>query len=73
MHFANACASLCFDRELVHLEDLFLHDASHDIRTPTHELTIAATYSGPAGGFHGNRPAGGQRGACAASAGRGGL
>jgi hypothetical protein len=29
------------DGELVHLEDLVLHDASHDIRTPTHELTIA--------------------------------
>ncbi len=25
----------------MHLEDLVLHDASHDIRTPTHELTIA--------------------------------
>lgn len=29
------------DGELVHLEDLVLHDAGHDIRTPTHELTIA--------------------------------
>ncbi len=29
------------DRELVHLEDLVLHDATRDIRTPTHELTIA--------------------------------
>ncbi|MHC2419659.1 hypothetical protein ACVMB2_003569 [Sinorhizobium meliloti] len=27
--------------EIVHLEDLVLHDAGHDIRTPTHELTIA--------------------------------
>lgn len=27
--------------ELVHLEDLVLHDATKDIRTPTHELTIA--------------------------------
>jgi hypothetical protein len=40
-HFADACASLWIDGELVHLEDLVLHDASHDIRTPTHELTIA--------------------------------
>lgn len=40
-HFADACASLWTDGELVHLEDLVLHDASHDIRTPTHELTIA--------------------------------
>lgn len=29
------------DGELVHLEDLVLHDATRDIRTPTHELTIA--------------------------------
>ncbi|NTC84104.1 RHE_PE00001 family protein [Agrobacterium tumefaciens] len=40
-NFADACASLWIDGELVHLEDLFLHDTSHDIRTPTHELTIA--------------------------------
>lgn len=40
-HFADACATLWIDGELVHLEDLVLHDASHDIRTPTHELTIA--------------------------------
>ena len=29
------------DGELVHLEDLVLHDGLRDIRTPTHELTIA--------------------------------
>jgi hypothetical protein len=40
-HFVDACASLWIDGELVHLEDLVLHDASQDIRTPTHELTIA--------------------------------
>ncbi|WEO70192.1 RHE_PE00001 family protein (plasmid) [Rhizobium rhizogenes] len=40
-HFADACASLWIDGELVHLEDLVLHDGSRDIRTPTHELTIA--------------------------------
>ncbi|ENN83704.1 MULTISPECIES: RHE_PE00001 family protein [Rhizobium] len=40
-HFSDACASLWLDGELVHLEDLVLHDAGHDIRTPTHELTIA--------------------------------
>ena len=39
--FTDACASLWIDGELVHLEDLVLHDASKDIRTPTHELTIA--------------------------------
>ncbi|MBB4103053.1 RHE_PE00001 family protein [Allorhizobium borbori] len=40
-HFVDACASLWIDGELVHLEDLVLHDAFRDIRTPTHELTIA--------------------------------
>lgn len=40
-YFADACASLWIDGELVHLEDLVLHDATRDIRTPTHELTIA--------------------------------
>ncbi|NKJ82728.1 RHE_PE00001 family protein [Rhizobium leguminosarum] len=40
-HFADACASLWIDGELVHLEDLVLHDAGHDIRAPTHELAIA--------------------------------
>jgi hypothetical protein len=41
MHFTDACASLWIDGELVHLEDLVLHSAGHDIRMPTHELTIA--------------------------------
>jgi len=40
-HFTDACASLWIDGELIHLEDLVLHDATKDIRTPTHELTIA--------------------------------
>jgi hypothetical protein len=39
--FTDACASLWIDGELVHLEDLVLHDQTRDIRTPTHELTIA--------------------------------
>ena len=39
--FTDACASLWIDGELVHIEDLVLHDATRDIRTPTHELTIA--------------------------------
>ncbi len=39
--FTDACASLWIDGELVHLEDLVLHDGSRDVRTPTHELTIA--------------------------------
>ncbi|RDJ01387.1 RHE_PE00001 family protein [Rhizobium grahamii] len=40
-NFADACASLWIGGELVHLEDLVLHDHTRDIRTPTHELTIA--------------------------------
>lgn len=40
-HFADACASLWVDGELVTVEDLVLHSDGHDIRTPTHELTIA--------------------------------
>src|SRR3982751_4125721 len=42
-HFLDACASLWLEGELVHLEDLVLHDAGMDIRSPTHELTRART------------------------------
>ncbi len=40
-HFTEACATLWLEGELVHLDDLVLHDAGMDIRTPTHELTRA--------------------------------
>ncbi|UXS43070.1 DUF1612 and helix-turn-helix domain-containing protein (plasmid) [Agrobacterium tumefaciens] len=40
-HFFDSAASLWVSGELVHIEDLVLHDAHMDIRTPTHELTIA--------------------------------
>jgi len=40
-HYTDACASLWLEGELVHLEDLVLHDAGMDIRSPTHELTRA--------------------------------
>lgn len=40
-HFHDATAALWLEGELVHLEDLVLHDAAMDIRTPTHELTRA--------------------------------
>lgn len=40
-HFADAAAALWLEGELVHVEDLVLHDARMDIRTPTHELTRA--------------------------------
>ncbi|MER9222701.1 RHE_PE00001 family protein [Mesorhizobium sp. M0644] len=40
-HFADAASALWLEGELVHLEDLVLHDAHMDIRSPTHELTRA--------------------------------
>ena len=40
-HFADAAAALWIEGQLVHIEDLVLHDAGKDIRTPTHELTRA--------------------------------
>jgi hypothetical protein len=40
-HFSDACATLWLEGELVHLDDLVLHDARMDVRTPTHELTRA--------------------------------
>lgn len=40
-HFFDAAASMWLAGELVHVEDLVLHDASMDIRAPTHELTRA--------------------------------
>ncbi|RWK45037.1 RHE_PE00001 family protein [Mesorhizobium sp.] len=42
-HFHDAAAALWLEGELVHVEDLVLHDAHMDIRTPTHELTRAHT------------------------------
>src|SRR3954454_5258117 len=42
-HFLDACASLWLQGELVHVEDLVLHDAAMDLRAPTHELTRAHT------------------------------
>jgi hypothetical protein len=40
-HYTDAAACLWLEGELVHLEDLVLHDAGMDIRSPTHELTRA--------------------------------
>ncbi|MEI2297049.1 RHE_PE00001 family protein [Ensifer sp. MJa1] len=40
-HFFDAVAALWVAGELVHVEDLVLHDARMDARAPTHELTIA--------------------------------
>lgn len=40
-HFFDAAASMWVGGELVHVEDLVLHDERMDARSPTHELTIA--------------------------------
>jgi hypothetical protein len=40
-HFGDACASLWVEGELVHVEDVVLHDALMDARRPTHELIRA--------------------------------
>jgi hypothetical protein len=40
-HFHDACAALWRAGEFVQLEDLVLHDAGMDVRTPTHELVRA--------------------------------
>ena len=43
-HLFETCASMALDGDLVHLEDLVLHDAGTDRRAPTHELTRAARF-----------------------------
>jgi hypothetical protein len=40
-HFFDAAASMWVGGELVHIEDLVLHDERMDARVPSHELTIA--------------------------------
>jgi hypothetical protein len=40
-HFADSCASLWLDGEMVPLEDLVLHDAHRDIHAPTRALIRA--------------------------------
>ncbi|TYC61915.1 DUF1612 domain-containing protein [Rhodobacterales bacterium] len=40
--FFDTCAAVALGGDLVHLEDLVLHDAGMDRRPPTHELTRAA-------------------------------
>ena len=40
-HFTDACDSLWLAGELVHVEDLVLHNERMDVRTPTHEITRA--------------------------------
>ena len=41
LDFSEACAALRNEGSLVHLEDLVLHDAGMDVRTPTAELVRA--------------------------------
>src|SRR5690606_36443371 len=39
--FFDSVSSMWVAGELVHLEDLVLHDAQMDVRAPSHELVIA--------------------------------
>jgi hypothetical protein len=55
-HFADAAAALWLEGELVHLEDLVLHDAHMDIRMPTHELTRAHAVLRTRRQIFGNKP-----------------
>ena len=55
-HFADAAAALWLEGELVHLEDLVLHDAHMDIRLPTHELTRAHAVLRARRQIFGNKP-----------------
>jgi Protein of unknown function (DUF1612)/HTH DNA binding domain len=55
-HFGDACAALWLEGELVHVEDLVLHDAHMDIRTPTHELTRAHAVLRARRQIFGNKP-----------------
>jgi len=56
MHFHDAAAALWLEGELVHLEDLVLHDAHMDIRAPTHELTRAHAVLRARRQIHGSKP-----------------
>jgi Protein of unknown function (DUF1612)/HTH DNA binding domain len=55
-HFADAAAALWLEGELVHLEDLVLHDAHMDIRLPTHDLTRAHAVLRARRQIFGNKP-----------------
>lgn len=55
-HFVDAASSLWLDGELVHTEDLVLHDAHMDLRAPTHELTRAHEILRLRRQIFGNRP-----------------
>jgi Protein of unknown function (DUF1612)/HTH DNA binding domain len=55
-HFADAAAALWLEGELVHIEDLVLHDARMDIRVPTHELTRAHAVLRARRQMFGNKP-----------------
>jgi hypothetical protein len=54
-HFFDAAASMWVGGELVHVEDLVLHDERMDARTPTHELTIAHRILGARRRIAGNK------------------
>ena len=41
-HFLDGCASLWLEGDLVHLDDVVLHDADQDVRNSTPTLTLSA-------------------------------
>lgn len=55
-HFHDAAAALWIEGELIHVEDLVLHDAHMDIRAPTHELTRAHAVLRARRQIFGNKP-----------------
>ncbi|MCT7377989.1 RHE_PE00001 family protein [Chelativorans salis] len=55
-HFTEAAAALWLDGELVHVEDLVLHDGRMDVRAPTHEITRAHGVLRARRRIAGNRP-----------------
>ena len=55
-HFTDAVACLWLDGQLVHLEDLVLHDAGMDVRAPTHELIRAHAVLGARRRIAGAKP-----------------
>ncbi|WP_159585742.1 RHE_PE00001 family protein [Chelativorans xinjiangense] len=55
-HFTDAAAALWLAGELVHVEDLVLHDGRMDVRAPTHEITRAHGVLRARRRIAGNRP-----------------
>ena len=57
-HFHDACAALWRVGEFVRVEDLVLHDAGMDARSPTHELVRLMQSRSRVGGSPPGNPTG---------------